>query len=337
MSLNDLTVTSVSSAIDEFNALGRDQFLQKYGFSSARSYFIVRNGERYDSKAIAGAAHGYLGKESVPLKREEFSGGESTVARVLRKLGFDVVNTQPRNPDWVRDELILALDFYLKHSPHLPDKASDEIEQLSKQINELDKKIGLSGGDTFRNINGVYMKLMNFRRLDPAYTEDGKVGLRRGSKEEEIVWNEFSGDPQRLDEITHAIRDSISFAPEEVLDNLYDDPDFTEAEEGRLLTRVHRRRERKRKLVQQKKKSFTKKYGRVFCEACGFDFEQTYGQRGSGFIECHHTKPIHTLRPGEKTKLDDLKLLCSNCHRMVHAKSQWLEFDELKELLVSRT
>jgi hypothetical protein len=41
-------------------AIGREKFLAKYGFGFARSYFIEWNGEHYDSKAIAGAAHGYI-------------------------------------------------------------------------------------------------------------------------------------------------------------------------------------------------------------------------------------------------------------------------------------
>ncbi len=332
MALSDLTADAVLKALNEFDQLGREQFLNKYGFAPARSYFVQFEERQYDSKAIAGAAHGYIESNSSPLKAENFSGGESTVSRTLNKLGFEVINTQPRNPDWVRDELILALDFYLKHRSKLPDKGSSELTQLSQQINELDKSLGMSGSDTFRNTNGVYMKLMNFRRLDPDYTDDGKVGLSRGSKAEEVVWNEFANDTARLSAVASAIRDGILTETEATAEQ-DDDPDFTEAEEGRILTRVHRRRERNRKLVQRKKKAFEEKHGRVFCEACGFDFEKTYGSRGSGFIECHHTKPVHTLKPGDKTNLDDLKLLCSNCHRMVHAKSQWLTFDELQKLV----
>ena len=333
MSLNDLTAASINQALQEFDEIGRDAFLKKYGFGKARSYFIAHAGKQYDSKAIVGAAHSYLGPSFEAMTTDDFSGGEATVATALRRIGFDVINTEPRNPNRVRDELILALAFYLQHRENMPDKASEEIEALSSEINKLGAKIGLSGGTTFRNANGVYMKLMNFRRLDPLYTAEGKVGLQRGGKGEEIVWQEFANDPVHLVRVADAIRSGLSdgqFSEETAVE---DDPDFTEAEEGRLLTRVHRQRERNRKLVLSKKKSFMKEHGRVFCEACGFDFEKRYGQRGFGFIECHHTKPVHTLRLGAKTNLEDLKLLCANCHRMVHAKSPWLSFDELKNLL----
>ena len=91
--------------------------------------------------------------------------------------------------------------------------------------------------------------------------------------------------------------------------------------------------ERSRKLVEQRKKQFIRKYGRLFCEACNFDFEERYGKRGEGFIECHQTKPLHTLKPNTKTKTSDLALPCSNCHRMVHAKKDWLTLEELKKLI----
>lgn len=55
--------------------------------------------------------------------------------------------------------------------------------------------------------------------------------------------------------------------------------------------------------------------------------------RGEGFIECHHTIPVSELGPGQKTKLRDLVLLCSNCHRMVHSARPWLSVEELQECL----
>ncbi|HBN30592.1 MAG TPA: hypothetical protein DD416_05065 [Rhodobacteraceae bacterium] len=71
----------------------------------------------------------------------------------------------------------------------------------------------------------------------------------------------------------------------------------------------------------------------MFYEVCGFNFEDVYGERGNGFIECHHTKPVHEMQPHEKTKLSDLALVCPNCHRMIHAKRPWLTIDELRSLI----
>ena len=92
MALGEVTDSkAVIVAIAEFDDVGRDAFLKKYGFSKARSYFIRSDGRRYDSKAIVGAARGYQHPQVGPLSAQEFSGGEAAAVRVLRKLGFEVL------------------------------------------------------------------------------------------------------------------------------------------------------------------------------------------------------------------------------------------------------
>ena len=107
----------------------------------------------------------------------------------------------------------------------------------------------------------------------------------------------------------------------------------SEAEEGRLLTRMHRVRERNRELVKKKRDAVLRETGRLACEACSFDFNDKYGDHGRGFIEVHHLLPLYALAPGTRTRMKDLAVLCANCHRMVHAKSKWLTLSELKEVL----
>jgi predicted HNH restriction endonuclease len=96
-----------------------------------------------------------------------------------------------RNGPWQRDELILALDFYLRHRFTCPGKNSDEIVDLSNILGDLAKARNHAGNLMFRNSNGVYMKMMNFRRFDPHYQEKGHTGLKRGNKMEQEVWSEF--------------------------------------------------------------------------------------------------------------------------------------------------
>jgi 5-methylcytosine-specific restriction enzyme A len=97
---------------------------------------------------------------------------------------------------------------------------------------------------------------------------------------------------------------------------------------------MHLVRERSRDLVEKKKKRQARgKNGHLACEVCDFDFSLFYGERGDGFIECHHTKPVATLADGHKTHIDDLALVCSNCHRMIHRRRPWLSISELKAAL----
>jgi 5-methylcytosine-specific restriction protein A len=89
MALRDITRDAVMQAIKEYDRLGQDGFLERYRFDRARQYLLVHDGKRYDSKAIVGAAHGFLPEER-PLTAGEFSGGEATVGRLLRRLGFSI-------------------------------------------------------------------------------------------------------------------------------------------------------------------------------------------------------------------------------------------------------
>ena len=94
MALRELSRREILQAVAEYDRLGRDRFLEKYGFGRARSYRLVIDGKTYDSKAIAGAAHGYLpGRE--PLAAADFSGGTATVGRLLSRLGFQVTQMMP--------------------------------------------------------------------------------------------------------------------------------------------------------------------------------------------------------------------------------------------------
>lgn len=76
--------------------------------------------------------------------------------------------------------------------------------------------------------------------------------------------------------------------------------------------------------------------GALRCEACGFDFEEAYGEVGKGFAECHHTRPVSELRPDQGTRLADLAILCANCHRMLHRRRPWLSAEGLAALVRGR-
>jgi hypothetical protein len=98
--LSDLTERSaVLQAMVEFDELGRDVFLARYGYGPARSYFVVHNGKQYDSKALAGVAVGKQFPTSGPLAPSDFSGGEATVEAKLESLGFEVERLQSEPPD----------------------------------------------------------------------------------------------------------------------------------------------------------------------------------------------------------------------------------------------
>lgn len=107
--------------------------------------------------------------------------------------------------------------------------------------------------------------------------------------------------------------------------------------EGKLVERKHKSRERNTKLIASAKSEFLKNNKRLFCTVCEFDFEKKYGERGAGFIEAHHTIPVSDMEPGQKTKIEDIALVCSNCHKILHRTRPWLSMDKLKEIVENET
>lgn len=109
MGLNDVTAEGVKQAIQEFNQMGRDAFLKKYGFGEALRYFLIHEGRRYDSKAVVGVAHKYDQPTLGPLQSQAFSGGDATVGRLLESLGFNVEEGS-RNPSWTAQVEVVAVE-----------------------------------------------------------------------------------------------------------------------------------------------------------------------------------------------------------------------------------
>lgn len=228
-----------------------------------------------------------------------------------------------RNPKWERDEVILALELYFREPKSHGVATHPEVIKLSELLNTLPIHKGRQN-EKFRNPNGVGMKLANFRSFDPNYDD----GLSSASKLDHEVWDDFSGDIEQLKQVAESIRNNFhQVSSAEELD------DDIEATEGRILTRIHQKRERSVKLTKKKKQQVLKKTGQLECEVCGFDYERRYGKHGKGFAECHHIKPVSEIQEEEVTKLSDLAIVCANCHRMIHKSKPWLSLDEAKELL----
>ncbi len=104
------------------------------------------------------------------------------------------------------------------------------------------------------------------------------------------------------------------------------DPDIPEAlsvVEGRLRLRSHLARERSRLLVAAKRDSVSDRR----CEVCGFSSLETYGV---DYCEVHHLTPLAELDGVAPTRLEDLAIVCANCHRIIHTTSQPLTLDQVR-------
>lgn len=103
--------------------------------------------------------------------------------------------------------------------------------------------------------------------------------------------------------------------------------------EGKRKTIQHITIERNAELIREAKRMFKRNNGRLFCEVCKLDFVDMYGELGEDFIEGHHKVPISQLINEIELTINDIALLCSNCHSMVHRKKECLPVEELKQIV----
>ncbi len=229
-----------------------------------------------------------------------------------------------RNPKWTRDEIILALNVYFKVDDMSKLSAQDNsIVQLSELLKKLSIYEHKNVSDTYRNPNGVLMKLTNFQSIE----YPGK-GLTNVSKLDKQIFNEFKANKSLLENLSNKITNAITLKKQPKLE--IEDEGFIE---GAILEKQHKYKERNPTAVKKKKRKVLNEQGYLKCEVCGFVFQDFYGELGTEYIECHHIIPLADINIERATKMEELALVCSNCHRMLHRKRPWITISELKKIV----
>lgn len=236
------------------------------------------------------------------------------------------------NPDWTRDETILAMDLLIRRRPQVPGEVDPDVMELSRllrvaPIHPLEKR-----NEKFRNPSGVSMKLQNLDSVEAGAR--GRRGLSRSSTDR-AVWEEFKDRPEALRTMAAAIRRGLAELPSPA-ETLVDDDE--ELPEGRVLTAKHKVRERQKGFRRKVLKRNRKAFGRTTCEACNRPGRVRHaGERvEQAEFEVHHVVPL-AVSEERKTRVSDLALLCAGCHRLIHAASRarghLLDLDEFRDFL----
>jgi 5-methylcytosine-specific restriction protein A len=221
-----------------------------------------------------------------------------------------------RRKTWIRDELVLALELYLR------DGVVNLVacEPLSAELRAFPLEEHLADNPSFRNPDSVRSKLYNIQWLDTGGAHGrGKVGTQTV-----LAWEEFGRDRARVEAEAAVIRRNL--AEINSGGGVVGEDDY-EAQEGGIRIVAHRQRERDPELGRRKREEALRQTGALACEACGFDSSERWGVEG--IIECHHLVPVSELPPGSGTKLSDVRLLCPNCHRLVHSGREWFTWEQL--------
>ena len=134
----------------------------------------------------------------------------------------------------------------------------------------------------------------------------------------------FGGEPVTVLKLSHNQVEALEAAAQKARKAKR----LTEAEEGKIIVTEAAFRSRNVALIEAKKANSD-----YTCEVCGFRFPDRYGRIGQNYIIAHHLVPLASKKGTSKTTLDDIVLLCANCHAMVHTTQPPLTLERLKKSL----
>jgi hypothetical protein len=200
---------------------------------------------------------------------------------------------------------------------------------------------GLNARAPFEIDVGDLPKVTQYAQLLVQQGHEIPVFLKRGSKAWEYVGRfravRYNTDPDDLYPRQPRRTDAVAVlylarSDDETTEAVSDDSSFTSqaaAEGGRSLVQ-HLRQERSRALVDAKRRSFRERHGHLRCEACGLSEASLPSDIGEACFEVHHAVALASRQTPQLTRIDDLALVCANCHRMIHRASPMLTVEQLR-------
>lgn len=81
-----------------------------------------------------------------------------------------------------------------------------------------------------------------------------------------------------------------------------------------------------------------KKAWGLTCYCCGFNFEEFYGSVAKGLAIVHHLDLFDGRATQRRvTAVQDVRVVCANCHYVIHARCSPIHVDDLKRMISRRT
>jgi len=102
--------------------------------------------------------------------------------------------------------------------------------------------------------------------------------------------------------------------------------------EGEPRLMIHFHRERDSHIAQAKRDAVIASSGRLVCEACGISATDKYPGLNGEICEVHHRLPLAESCGNIETRLEDLAVLCANCHRAIHRCSPMPGIEEFRNM-----
>lgn len=229
----------------------------------------------------------------------------------------------------------IAYLFFIKDINRFMPISQERFDEIFEIIGLPDfKTSGKISWDNYSTFNGIIKQVRNFLR-----TKDNNATLLDAHSFLWILGNQMKNTSFVSSNIYQpTIEQKIvetEIQPTEPEQIIAEEDDELAFPEGKEIYRLHKSKERNRDLIKAAKQKRLKIDTKLCCQICGFSFTDKYGELGEGFIEAHHLFPISHLTEETETKVEDIALVCSNCHRMLHRKRPWLTLEELETIMPS--
>jgi hypothetical protein len=132
---------AVLVAMREFDELGRDAFLAKYGFGRSQKYRIAHEGELYDVKPVLAAAYRIQFPDREPITSENSTSGLRTTVAKAQELGFEVAGAVDGPGDPERAFIFQANPAYYDIAGAVRDldEMNWSVKQSPKQVHAGDR------------------------------------------------------------------------------------------------------------------------------------------------------------------------------------------------------
>lgn len=217
--------------------------------------------------------------------------------------------------------------WYLTHLVTPVDEVIEKEKEGSHPYTRLMTVVAVNTNPTLLDANKWSLYKCNRGQVCDIKTVEQRHAELTNIQKQDFVWSMFNN-------LDYSLFNNIP----SIEDERFDTDEYT-AQEGseRTIFKLHKFRERDHKII-EKAKEKAKKENKFYCEVCMFNFEFQYPNLGNGFIECHHRNPISKGGVRE-TKVEDLAIVCSNCHRMLHRKDingNYLSVSELHGLITRK-
>ncbi|MDC3380181.1 HNH endonuclease [Gammaproteobacteria bacterium] len=219
---------------------------------------------------------------------------------------------------WRSDEFILLVNYFFQED-YKKEIIQSEALKYIQSLNLYFSSLQVVHAKSIEDIQDIFTKFEQ-------WSSEGTISY---CPYEQKVFNDLQQSLSSVNSISKALK---IFINSWLVLSLSEDHQSTEAE-GALLEKQHFIRERDQHIIKAKKVSVLREKGGLCCEVCSFNFLDKYGMHGINYCEVHHLKPLSKNNHNNITLLDDLAILCSNCHRMIHRKNPWLSLLDLKEII----